>query len=126
MFGDEVKSEVKSVSVMEGGSVTLNPDLTQIKDINKIVWRFGVKDPIIAEMSKHGVSETSKTNEMFRDRLQMDHQTGSLTIKNMRTTDSGLYELQIDRSNGTSYKKFNVTVYGEDTFLVSCIQVCIT
>ncbi len=124
MFGDET-DEVKSVSVMEGDYVTLHTDLTKIQNISKIVWRFGVKDPIIAEMSEHEFI-LSESNEMFRDRLQLDHQTGSLTIKNMRTTDSGLYELQIDRSTGISYKKFNVTVYGEDTFLVSCIQVCIT
>ncbi len=119
------EDEMKSVSVMEGDSVTLNPELTQIQDIIKKVWRFSDKDPNIAETSKHEFI-LSESNEMFRDRLQLDHQTGSLTIKNTRTTDSGLYELQIDRSNGTSYKKFNVTVYGEDTFLVSCIQVCIT
>ncbi len=39
MFGAET-DEVKSVSVKEGESVTLNPDLTQIQNINKIEWRW--------------------------------------------------------------------------------------
>ncbi|XP_058616590.1 uncharacterized protein si:ch73-27e22.4 isoform X3 [Onychostoma macrolepis] len=95
-------------SVMEGDSVTLNTDLTDIQQINKIVWRFG--GPIIAEIFKNE-PWLNKTAEIFRDRLQLD-QTGSLTIKNMRTTDSGLYQLQIDhRDAGASYKNFSVTVY---------------
>ncbi|KAF4097418.1 uncharacterized protein si:ch73-27e22.4 isoform X4 [Onychostoma macrolepis] len=102
VFGAETGEEK---SVMEGDSVTLNTDLTDIQQINKIEWRFGVKGTIIAEMDVNGVYE------IFRDRLQLD-QTGSLTIKNMRTTDSGLYELQIDhRDAGASYKNFSVTVY---------------
>ncbi len=47
------EDEMKSVSVMEGDSVTLNPELTQIQDIIKKVWRFSDKDPNIAETSKH-------------------------------------------------------------------------
>ncbi|KAL0161219.1 hypothetical protein M9458_044944, partial [Cirrhinus mrigala] len=37
-------------------------------------------------------NEDTKT---FRDRLKLDHQTGSLTIMNIRTTDSGVYRLRI-------------------------------
>ncbi len=110
MFGAET-DEVKSV--MEGESVTLNTDLTQIQQISKIVWRFGVKGPIIAECSKKDLWLT-ETNEIFKDRLQLDHQTGSLTIKNMKTNHSGLYEAQIDHiKDGLSYKKFNVTVFSK-------------
>ncbi|XDV23349.1 hypothetical protein PO909_027949, partial [Leuciscus waleckii] len=39
VFGDT--DAVKSVSVMEGDSVTLNPDLTDIQRDEEIVWRFG-------------------------------------------------------------------------------------
>uniref|UniRef100_A0A671PGT3 Immunoglobulin domain-containing protein n=1 Tax=Sinocyclocheilus anshuiensis TaxID=1608454 RepID=A0A671PGT3_9TELE len=105
---------LKSVSVMKGGSVTLNANLTQIQEINKIVWRFGVKGPIIADSSENVT--LSNNTEIFRYRLQLNNQNGSLTIKNMRTKHSGLYEVQINHNTGTSYNKFNVTVFGEDTF----------
>ncbi|KAG1949903.1 SLAM family [Pimephales promelas] len=41
----------------------------------------------------------------------MDSQTGSLTIRNIRSDLTGLYKLQILSNSGTSYKRFNVTVY---------------
>ncbi|KAL0161182.1 hypothetical protein M9458_044907, partial [Cirrhinus mrigala] len=47
--------------------------------------------------------------EGFRDRLKLDHQTGSLTIMNTTTTDSGLYTLEI-YSDSDSEKTFKVTV----------------
>ncbi len=109
MFGageDDVKA------VMEGDSVTLNPDLTQIKRFYLIEWKF--RGPVIAEADENEISYPSYT-EIFRGRLQLDL-TGSLTIKNMKTKHSGLYELQISHSDGTTDRKFNVTVYGENLF----------
>ncbi len=104
---------MKSVSVKEGDSVTLNTDFTQIQRISKIVWRFGDEGPVIAEFSKNDLW-SNETYEIFKDRLTLDHQTGSLTIKNSRTTDSGLYEVQIDhKDDGQSFKYYNVTVFSK-------------
>ncbi|XDV23196.1 hypothetical protein PO909_027881 [Leuciscus waleckii] len=50
-------------------------------------------------------------SKRFRDKLQMDSQTGSLTIRNIRSEHTGLYKLTVIRNRGTSYKRFNVTVY---------------
>uniref|UniRef100_A0A671PQQ9 Ig-like domain-containing protein n=1 Tax=Sinocyclocheilus anshuiensis TaxID=1608454 RepID=A0A671PQQ9_9TELE len=47
-----------------------------------ILWRFGHDSP----------------DGRFRDGLELDHQTGSLTITNTRTTDFGLYEVKISHS----------------------------
>ncbi|XP_048038395.1 uncharacterized protein LOC125263453 isoform X2 [Megalobrama amblycephala] len=82
----------KSVSVKKGGSITLQNDVKVQRD-DLIVWRFGDKGVLLA---KYDVETTSLngSDERFRDRLQLDHQTGSLTITNTRTTDSGLNELQ--------------------------------
>ncbi len=115
------EDKVKSVSV--GKSVTLNTNLTQIQGINLIKWRFGDTGPVIAEF-ENNISTTNLT-ERFRDRLQLDHQTGSLTIKNMTTTDSGRYKLQINWNNETQHVIFNVT--GVDTFLffrINCFKMC--
>ncbi|XDV24184.1 hypothetical protein PO909_028432 [Leuciscus waleckii] len=105
MFGGDA---VKSVSVMEGDSVTLNSD-TELKDDDLIEWRFGTNGPLIAQINREldEIFIPDGTDGRFRDRLKADDQTGSLTIMNTRTTDSGLYEVTIRGSKAT----FTVTVY---------------
>ncbi|XP_048038432.1 SLAM family member 5-like [Megalobrama amblycephala] len=94
---------VKSVSVMEGDSVTLDSGLTEtgLRE-NNIWWKTETEKFIIA--SKYGTDGT------FRDRLELDHQTGSLTITNITTEQAGLYKLEIRGANSSS-KAFNVSVY---------------
>ncbi|XP_067237010.1 uncharacterized protein [Chanodichthys erythropterus] len=101
--------EEKTVLVMEGESVTLNPDLTKIQGINKMKWRFKDSQSIIAQIDENEISYPTVT-EMFKDRLKLD-QTRSLTITNMRTKHSGLYKLEINHNTGTLSLVFRVTVY---------------
>ncbi|KAK2906748.1 hypothetical protein Q8A67_005733 [Cirrhinus molitorella] len=108
VFGDT--DEVKSVSVTEGDSVTLNTDVTKVQRDDQILWKFGPQGTRIAEIYKH-IIDMFESNETFGDRLQLDSFTGSLTIRNIRTTDSGLYKLQINSKRGNSDKTFKVTVY---------------
>uniref|UniRef100_A0A8C1LJJ0 Ig-like domain-containing protein n=1 Tax=Cyprinus carpio TaxID=7962 RepID=A0A8C1LJJ0_CYPCA len=102
--------EIKSVLEMEGESVTLNTDVT-VTQRNKILWKFGDRGVLIALLDDNVVSLFNGIEGQFRDRLQLDHRTGSLTIMNIRTTDSGLYELNIKGRPGDRVKKFNLTVY---------------
>uniref|UniRef100_A0A672N6S4 Immunoglobulin domain-containing protein n=1 Tax=Sinocyclocheilus grahami TaxID=75366 RepID=A0A672N6S4_SINGR len=102
-----------SVSVKEGDSVTLNTDV-QTNQQEEIRCR-----------SKSKICTDDQCKERFRDRLKLDHQTGSLTITNIRTTDAGLYTLQINISKSsfcvTRVKRFNVTVFCEyPVNIVSC------
>ncbi|ROJ25802.1 hypothetical protein DPX16_1008 [Anabarilius grahami] len=108
VFGAET-DEVKTVSVMEGDSVSLNPDLTQIQGINLILWRFGDTGFTIAQVEGNEISYDP--DERFRDRLKLDRQTGSLTITNIRIKHSGLYKAEIIHNSGTAYRKFTVIVY---------------
>ncbi|KAL0161050.1 hypothetical protein M9458_044775, partial [Cirrhinus mrigala] len=103
------ESEMKSVSVMKGDPVTLH--VPQLQGNELIVWGFGDEGKRIA---KHDMEAKSSllydTDERFRDRLKLDHQTGSLIITNSRTTDSGPYTVKISSNKQTSYKRFTVTV----------------
>ncbi|XP_039522218.1 uncharacterized protein LOC120475643 [Pimephales promelas] len=98
---------VKSVSVTEGESVTLNTDTEKQKD-ELIMWRTVHNDSLIAKIK--GNNFKTDVLERFRDRLTLDEKTGSLTITNTRTTDSGLYKVTIDKSV-TPLNTFNLTVY---------------
>uniref|UniRef100_A0A8C1Z200 Immunoglobulin domain-containing protein n=1 Tax=Cyprinus carpio TaxID=7962 RepID=A0A8C1Z200_CYPCA len=109
-------SGVKSLSVLEGDSVTLNTDVPEIQRDDVIRWRFEQQESPVAEINR--TSEIFNTydgpDERFRDRLKLDHQTGSLIITNTRTTDSGLYEVEISSSSKhTIHKSFTVTVSAE-------------
>ncbi len=109
-------SDGVSVSVMEGDSVTLNTDV-KINQQEKIHWYFN-DDVRIAyingDLSDICTDVQCKDgDERFRDRLKLDHQTGSLTITN---TDSGVYKLQIIKGSENE-TIFNVTVHGE-----SCLK----
>ncbi|KTF89347.1 hypothetical protein cypCar_00047012, partial [Cyprinus carpio] len=114
VFDDTVKE--KSLSVMEGDSVTLCTDVTKVQRNDQILWMYSINnsDTRIAEIYKQVIS-IYDNNEIFRDRLQMDYHSGSLTITNIRTEHSGLYKLTVI-GGGVIYKSFTVTVH--ETFPV--------
>ncbi len=103
---------VESVSVMEGDSVSLNSDVTEIHEDEDILWKYGAEK--IAEISKAAeiFSISDVSDERFRDRLKLDNQTGSLTITNITTQHAGVYELLISGAQRL-LKTFSVSVYGE-------------
>uniref|UniRef100_A0A8C1RCJ7 Immunoglobulin domain-containing protein n=1 Tax=Cyprinus carpio TaxID=7962 RepID=A0A8C1RCJ7_CYPCA len=110
------RDKMKRKSVKEGESVTLDPGV--IKNPNDLkVWYFNYTRiaEITGDQSK--ICTDDQCDERFRDRLKLDHQTGSLTITNLRTTDSGLYKLEITNCNSsnisiTIIKSFSFTVTG--------------
>ncbi|XP_065099272.1 CD48 antigen-like [Paramisgurnus dabryanus] len=108
VFGPD---EVKSVSVLEGDSVTLHTDITEIQRHDQILWMFGPKETRIAEIYKQGIDMFNSNETFGHMRLLLDSQSGSLTIKNIRTEHTGLYKLQIRSDRGNSDKRFSVTVY---------------
>ncbi|XP_016349712.1 SLAM family member 9-like, partial [Sinocyclocheilus anshuiensis] len=99
------------VSVMEGDSVTLNTNVTEIPENAHILWKFGAEKFMIAKIKrKKQISVFDVPEGRFRDRLKLDNQTGSLTITNTTTQHAGLYELDITEVKKSS-KTFNVSVY---------------
>ncbi len=104
----------ESVSGMEGDSVTLHTDLTEIQQADNILWTFGAEKSFIAIIKKQQqiFSTFNGTDGRFRDRLKLDNQTGSLTITNITTQDAGLYKVEISGVKLMS-RTFNVSVYGE-------------
>ncbi|XP_052445413.1 carcinoembryonic antigen-related cell adhesion molecule 3-like [Carassius gibelio] len=106
------RDEMKRKSVKKGESVTLDPG--EIKNLNdSMTWYFN--DTLIAEITGDP-NKTCKDGQCedpdgrFRDRLHLDHQTGSLTITNTTITDSGDYRLQMNRSRISIIRSFSVTV----------------
>ncbi len=100
------------MSVIEGDSVLLHTDVTDICDDEDILWKFGAEKSRIAEISRKKQSTFNGPDGRFRDRLKLDSKTGSLTITNTRTEHAGHYEQEISGAK-LLLKTFSVSVYGE-------------
>ncbi|XP_026107911.1 uncharacterized protein LOC113079894 [Carassius auratus] len=96
--------DVISISVMQGNAVVMSSDVTK-QQRDKMLWYFN--DTLIALIN----GEPSKSclyygeGEIFRDRLEMDYATGSLTITDISPEHSGRYEANFiqSKSTGTSH-----------------------
>uniref|UniRef100_A0A673HN06 Immunoglobulin domain-containing protein n=1 Tax=Sinocyclocheilus rhinocerous TaxID=307959 RepID=A0A673HN06_9TELE len=109
-----VSTDKVSVSVMEGDSVTLHTAVKENQQ-GRIKWYFNDIRiaQITGDLSFICVDiQCNEGTERFRDRLKLDHQSGSLTIMNTRTTDSGVYQLEIFSNSSSSGNIFNVTLHG--------------
>ncbi|XP_050959984.1 uncharacterized protein LOC127161338 [Labeo rohita] len=107
--------KIKTVSVKAGESVDLLSGKTNIQKDDEILWMFGKERMLLAEIkTKLKIFQTYDGDDgKFKDRLKLDQQTGSLIIKNSRTTDSGVYRMQIINKGAAIYNTFYVTVRGE-------------
>ncbi|XP_059424834.1 carcinoembryonic antigen-related cell adhesion molecule 1-like [Carassius carassius] len=100
--------EIKRKSVKEGESVTLDPEI--VKNPNDTMkWYFN--EILIAEITgdQSKICSDVQCKQRFRDRLKLDHQTGSLTITNTRATDTGEYKLLIISSRFSIVRNFGIT-----------------
>ncbi len=114
---------MKRKPVKEGESVTLDPGV--IKTTNYTMkWYFN--DIVIAEISRDQskICTDDQCDERFRDRLKLDHQTGSLTIMNTRTTDSGDYKLQINSRRFSIIRSFGITVTINGEYINQSFNAC--
>nr|XP_017208768.1 uncharacterized protein LOC100007503 [Danio rerio]XP_017208769.1 uncharacterized protein LOC100007503 [Danio rerio]XP_017208770.1 uncharacterized protein LOC100007503 [Danio rerio] len=95
---------------MEGDSITLYPGVTDIQK-NMLIYKFGAEGAFIALKDGNHISVNyDVSNEGFKGRLHLD-QTGALTISDSKTSDSGVYELNIIGGREDQVKKFCVTIY---------------
>ncbi len=120
--------ETKKLSVLEGDSVTLHSNLTEIHKIDLMMWMYGSQGSIIAKLNGKSqlISLYDVDDGRFGDRLQLDIQTGSLTICDIRTKHTGDYQLRIISSE-TSFRTFSLTVHGEQltsNHFIALLSVC--
>ncbi len=111
MFVGGKESNGELVSVTEGDSVTLMSGVTEIQTDDGIKWEFNGSRLATISIDSGKLSEWIKPDGPFRNRLQLDNQTGDLKISDIKTTDSGQYKPKISSTRG-SPPKMTFTVNG--------------
>ncbi|KAA0711961.1 hypothetical protein E1301_Tti023219 [Triplophysa tibetana] len=118
----------EKILVMEGEAVTLHSDFDELKENEIITWWYESPNGLIAQVTKQNLTIVDKTRE---PRLDFNH--GSLTIKNISTTDSGDYQCTDMEKNRCFrimvYKSLPVPVITEDSSQKSsssskCVLLC--
>ncbi|XP_073678668.1 CD48 antigen-like [Garra rufa] len=96
---------------MEGDALTLHTRETQLNKDTETIWFYKSGDLTtrIAQMNNGKVF--THYEQRLADRLQLDQETGSLTIRNISTSDSGVYEVTLTVRLHISERKFKVDVY---------------
>ncbi|XP_073718044.1 uncharacterized protein [Misgurnus anguillicaudatus] len=108
------------VTVIVGDSVITVKNVIKKPGDEKIMWRIRHNNSLVAEMNET-VLTYNVNNERFRDRLQVNDQTGDLTITNIRPDDSGSYKVDITVGSHTHtiHRSFNVSVKDQSSGLSS-------
>ncbi|XP_073721376.1 uncharacterized protein [Misgurnus anguillicaudatus] len=105
----------KVKTVMMGDSVVMHNNVIKKPGDEKIVWRIQHNNSPVAEIIRNGKETDKVHDERFRDRLQVDDQTGDLIITNIRSDDFGSYKVDITVGSHiyTIHRSFSVNVRGE-------------
>ncbi|KAL6466552.1 hypothetical protein MHYP_G00243560 [Metynnis hypsauchen] len=105
--------EVVRLQELEGNTVTIHTELTGVQSDAHILWFYRSENTdikIVISQIIRGEIITDYDSEKFRDRLQLNRTSGSLTIRNISREDSGVYKLQII-TGISSVWSFSVDVY---------------
>lgn len=84
---------------------------TNVSDIQKedlIEWSYQDEETLIAEINSP--SKPNDNNDEFRNTLQLNKQTGDLTIPKIMKEHSGNYKLKIIKGGKITYKTFKVSI----------------
>ncbi|KAA0711884.1 hypothetical protein E1301_Tti013488 [Triplophysa tibetana] len=111
-------------SVKEGTSFALWSGNTERHRNDEILWWFEHGESPIAKINRtSGILYDDVLNGSFKGRLEIDNQTVSLRIKNSKTTDSGLYDVDFISSKHTIFTRYSVAVCAQINKAASNISV---
>ncbi|KAI5620141.1 hypothetical protein C0J50_20307, partial [Silurus asotus] len=97
---------------VEGTTITLHTGITGIQSDAQILWSYGPEEAekkILNSQMFKGETVT-EISERFKERLQLDRNSGALTIRNISRNHSGVYLLQVITEDLSS-RTFRVSVY---------------
>lgn len=109
---------IRRINIQEGNTVALQPQIPKTKSDDMLLWSFNPDNTqsksVIVKSQMLSGKITTEYKGSFKDQLVLERNTGSLTIRNITTSLSGRYSLQIIGDDGSiSDRHFYCFVYGE-------------
>ncbi|XDV46495.1 hypothetical protein PO909_014382, partial [Leuciscus waleckii] len=103
--------DIETVQVKEGGFLNLHPGLHDLNGDVQILWTFesGRQSTRVAQMYQGKIY--THYDKRLTGRVQLDRDTGILTISDIRTNESGLYKAVIIVNTHISGWRYKVDVY---------------
>ncbi len=105
--------------VQTGDSVQLDLQTQQLPEFDVLSWSNDKSDNIVRYISD---SKRVIPHDSYKDRVNLNTETFSLTLKNMPKTDSGPYTAKIVGSKNADIAKYSVSVIGGCDFAL-CVQL---
>uniref|UniRef100_A0A8C2J7E5 Si:dkey-53k12.1 n=1 Tax=Cyprinus carpio TaxID=7962 RepID=A0A8C2J7E5_CYPCA len=96
-FSDEI-----SVFVQTGDSVQLDIQTQELPEFDDLSWINNKSESIVKYFNK---TKELRPHPSYKDRVDFNNKTFSLTLKNMQKTDSGLYTARISGLQNKDIKK---------------------
>lgn len=112
LVSDSVFSlNIQHITKMEGETVTLYMGTLQNTKI--LIWNYGPQNPDIPISVVTNGEVTRVNGTRFDNRIHTNVETGSITISNLTTNDSGVFEAQHITPTKIVTFTFNLSVLGE-------------
>ncbi|XDV28138.1 hypothetical protein PO909_031504 [Leuciscus waleckii] len=104
-----------SLFVKTGDSVQLDIQTQKLPEFDLLSWRNDKSEIIVRYIHE---SRTVKLHSSYKDRVDFNDETFSLTLKNMQKTDTGLYTARASGESENNIVTYRVSVIGETHFTV--------
>ncbi|XP_043117797.1 CD48 antigen-like isoform X2 [Puntigrus tetrazona] len=106
IFKTGLSAEI-SVFVRMGSSVEMDIQIQELPEFDDLSWR-NEKSEIIVKYTNE--TKRVKLHPSYKDRVDFNDKTFSLTLKNMQKTDSGLYIARVSGITETDIVTYRVSV----------------
>ncbi len=105
--------------VQTGNSVQLHIQTQQLPEFDDLYWKNDKSENIVRYTSE---TKRVRLHSSYKDRVDFNDTTFSLTLKNIQKTDSGLYRAIAAGESDNNIVTYRVSVIGECNFAL-CVQV---
>ncbi len=103
------------ISVQTGASVQLDIQTQELPEFDDLSWKNDKSEIIVRYTNE---TKRVRLHSSYKDRVDFNDKTFSLTLKNMQKTDSGLYTARASGESDNNIVTYRVSVKGECDYVM--------